>query len=133
MFFVKYMLLVMGVGMFVVAAAIVANDLWMKGRSLAQLFTADFADAYETQRVLLEMRYETLGEVVSAIKRATMDNQDEFRDLIDGLYRTSFVELQGDGFRVRIPLWFYRDLGILEDEIALDRRHIDDLVELRPG
>lgn len=40
--------------------------------------------AYETQRVLLEMRYETLGEVVNGIKRATMDNQDDFRDLIDG-------------------------------------------------
>ncbi len=29
MLFIKYMLLVVGVGMFVVAAAIVANDLWL--------------------------------------------------------------------------------------------------------
>jgi hypothetical protein len=32
MFFVRYMLLVMGVGMFVVAGAVVANDLWMVRR-----------------------------------------------------------------------------------------------------
>ncbi len=50
-----------------------------------------------------------------------------FRDLIDGLYRTSFVELRGDGFQVRIPLWFYRDLGILEDEIALGADGLRDL------
>ncbi|MCX6561053.1 MAG: AMP-binding protein [Candidatus Aminicenantes bacterium] len=36
---------------------------------------------------------------------------------IEALYRKSFVELEYHGWRVRIPHWFYRDLGVLEDEI----------------
>ena len=41
--------------------------------------------AYETQRVMLEMRYETIGEALVAIREALMGNlDDEFRQLIDG-------------------------------------------------
>lgn len=41
-----------------------------------------------------------------------------FEAQIEGLYRTNFVELGAGGLRLRIPHWFYRDLGILEDDIS---------------
>lgn len=41
--------------------------------------------AYETQRLVLAMRYETIGEVLVAIKKALAANlDDEFRQFIDG-------------------------------------------------
>ncbi|MBP7127179.1 hypothetical protein KBD49_12520 [Myxococcota bacterium] len=41
--------------------------------------------AYETQRLVLEMRHETIGEVLVAIKEALAGNlDDEFRQFIDG-------------------------------------------------
>jgi len=43
--------------------------------------------------------------------------EENFRDVIRGLYRRSFVELEVNGLRVRIPRWFFRDLGILETDI----------------
>lgn len=36
---------------------------------------------------------------------------------IEELYRRTDVDLERDGVRVRIPHWFFRDLGVLEDEI----------------
>ncbi len=36
---------------------------------------------------------------------------------IEDLYRRNDVELEREGVRVRIPYWFFRDLGVLEDEI----------------
>ena len=42
----------------------------------------------------------------------------DFETQIEALYRTNFVELVKGGLHVRIPLWFYRDLGILEDDIT---------------
>lgn len=50
-----------------------------------------------------------------------------FASAIEALYRRRAVELPGDGLLVRIPLWFFRDLGILEDEIARDREGLRDL------
>ncbi|HOW86295.1 MAG TPA: AMP-binding protein [Candidatus Aminicenantes bacterium] len=53
-----------------------------------------------------------------------------FAPVIDGLYRRRAVDLAGPGLRVRIPLWFFRDLGILEDEIV---REPDGLKDLNRG
>jgi long-subunit acyl-CoA synthetase (AMP-forming) len=50
-----------------------------------------------------------------------------FETAIDGLYRRRAVDLAGPGLSVRIPLWFFRDLGILEDEIVRDRDGLRDL------
>lgn len=44
--------------------------------------------------------------------------QENFADVIDELYEREFVEILRDGTRVRMPRWFFRDLGILESEIV---------------
>ena len=43
---------------------------------------------------------------------------EHFAEPIEQLYRQDFVELVSKGYRVRIPRWFYRDLGILETAIV---------------
>jgi long-subunit acyl-CoA synthetase (AMP-forming) len=43
--------------------------------------------------------------------------QEHFAETIERLYQKSFVELEHAGLRVRIPRWFYRDLGVLETAI----------------
>lgn len=40
--------------------------------------------AYESQMKALEMRYETIGEVLVAIKRGMIENDDDFREFMDG-------------------------------------------------
>jgi long-subunit acyl-CoA synthetase (AMP-forming) len=50
-----------------------------------------------------------------------------FASEIDGLYRRRSVDLPGPGVLVRIPLWFFRDLGILDDEIVRDRGGLRDV------
>lgn len=42
----------------------------------------------------------------------------DFETQIEGLYRTNFIEIEAGGLRVRVPHWFYRDLGILEDDLS---------------
>lgn len=44
--------------------------------------------------------------------------EENFQDVIRGLYRTNYVELEVNGLKVRIPRWFFRDLGILETDIV---------------
>jgi hypothetical protein len=47
--------------------------------------------------------------------------EENFRDIIENLYVQDHVDLEVKDLRVRIPRWFFRDLGILETEIvALD-------------
>jgi long-chain acyl-CoA synthetase len=41
-----------------------------------------------------------------------------FADVIEGLYRSKHVDLEAGPLRVRIPRWFFRDLGILEEDIT---------------
>jgi glycosyltransferase involved in cell wall biosynthesis len=43
-----------------------------------------------------------------------------FHDLVEGFYRSPSVDLDAAGVQVRIPRWFYRDLGIMQDEIVAD-------------
>jgi len=50
-----------------------------------------------------------------------------FRLLIESLYRVNHVEIEYAGLRVRIPLWFYRDLGILEDDILFREDGLHEL------
>lgn len=44
--------------------------------------------------------------------------QENFRDIIETLYQREFVELEAGEIKVRIPRWFFRDLGILETDIT---------------
>lgn len=46
---------------------------------------------------------------------------------IEDLYRRRNVDLTGPGILIRIPLWFFRDLGILDDEIVRDRGGLRDV------
>ncbi len=54
--------------------------------------------------------------------------EENFRETIQSLYERDYVELQVTGLRVRIPRWFFRDLGILEPEIVA---HADGLLNRR--
>ena len=53
--------------------------------------------------------------------------EKNFEPLVESLYRVNHVELESGGLRVRIPLWFYRDLGILEDDILFREDGLHDL------
>jgi long-subunit acyl-CoA synthetase (AMP-forming)/GNAT superfamily N-acetyltransferase len=44
--------------------------------------------------------------------------RENFSEVIEELYRRDFVELELGRLRVRIPRWFFRDLGILEPDIV---------------
>ncbi|MGW8266592.1 MAG: AMP-binding protein, partial [Longimicrobiales bacterium] len=44
--------------------------------------------------------------------------QENFAETIEELYRRDFVDLPIGEFQVRIPRWFFRDLGILEPDIV---------------
>jgi len=52
---------------------------------------------------------------------------ESFAAEIEELYRLRSVDLPGPGLLVRIPLWFFRDLGILDDEIVRDRAGLRDV------
>jgi long-chain acyl-CoA synthetase len=47
--------------------------------------------------------------------------EQNFAGIIQDLYGRDFVEFQVDSFRVKIPRWFFRDLGILEDDIFVHK------------
>jgi len=51
----------------------------------------------------------------------------DFAASIEELYRANYVDLAKDGLRVRLPLWFFRDLGILHDELVLEEDGLRDL------
>ncbi|MCX6243209.1 MAG: AMP-binding protein [Bacteroidetes bacterium] len=43
--------------------------------------------------------------------------EKNFLDLIETLYISNVVTIKAEGFTIRIPRWFFRDLGILENDI----------------
>jgi long-chain acyl-CoA synthetase len=59
-----------------------------------------------------------LGEITAKGSYNRKRIELDFEAQIEGLYRTSFNEFLKDGLRVRVPLWFYRDLGILEEDLS---------------
>ncbi|MFH1680569.1 MAG: GNAT family N-acetyltransferase [Candidatus Eisenbacteria bacterium] len=58
------------------------------------------------------------GELTAkrSFKRKAIESN--FAGVIQELYRSDSVLLEARGVRVRIPRWFYRDLGILETDIV---------------
>jgi len=50
-----------------------------------------------------------------SFKRKTIERN--FAAVIAALYRSSFTSLSVGEFEVRIPRWFFRDLGVLEDSV----------------
>lgn len=61
-----------------------------------------------------------------------------FADVIAGLYRSGSRALHVGNYEVRVPRWFYRDLGLLDDALrvepgALVNRHDGRRLEIAPG
>jgi len=67
------------------------------------------------------------GELTAKGSYVRRTIEQNFEARIEDLYRAGFVDLYRGGLRVRIPLWFYRDLGILEDEIVFEERGLRDV------
>ncbi len=66
--------------------------------------------------------------------------ETSFRPVIEGLYRNRVVTLEGGGLTVEIPRWLFRDLGLLEGDLALEagrlvdrRRGLWAALAARPG
>jgi long-chain acyl-CoA synthetase len=51
--------------------------------------------------------------------------ENNFTDLIESLYKTNHVRLRHEDMIIVIPRWFYRDLGILENDIALTKNGVE--------
>lgn len=47
--------------------------------------------------------------------------EKNFADLINSMYEKNYIELQTDDFKLRIPTWFLRELGILSRDIELTK------------
>ena len=52
--------------------------------------------------------------------------EQSFAGVIDGLYQRPWVEIPLDDIRLRIPRWFFRDLGILEDDLRAEEGGLSD-------
>jgi long-chain acyl-CoA synthetase len=52
--------------------------------------------------------------------------EDHFHETISDLYRGHFVHLKAGELLVRIPNWFFRDLGILENDIVASREGLSN-------
>lgn len=50
--------------------------------------------------------------------------ENNFKKTIGELYQTNVQLLVVGEYQIRIPRWFYRDLGILEDAIEMDGHHL---------
>ena len=59
--------------------------------------------------------------------------EQHFAEVIESLYQSNHVDFDVAGLKVRVPRWFFRDLAVLEDDIApfrgglRNRRHEVDL------
>jgi long-chain acyl-CoA synthetase len=61
-----------------------------------------------------------------------------FSPAIEALYRSKHVDLEAGPLRIRVPRWFFRDLGILEEDIvardgALEDRRRGRSLRVAPG
>jgi long-chain acyl-CoA synthetase len=53
--------------------------------------------------------------------------EENFSAVIEELYRSKHVELAVEDLRIRIPRWFFRDLGVLEDDIVAGTDSVENL------
>jgi len=52
--------------------------------------------------------------------------ENNFKELIDSLYKTNHVRLRFKDIIIVVPRWFYRDLGILENDIILRENGVEN-------
>ncbi|AFH50377.1 AMP-forming long-chain acyl-CoA synthetase [Ignavibacterium album JCM 16511] len=50
--------------------------------------------------------------------------EKNFSGLINSMYEKNYIELRGENFRIRIPSWFLREVGILSRDIHLNENRI---------
>ncbi len=89
-----------------------------------QIVTAVNEDLASYERVvnfaILDRDFEVaLGELTAKGSYRRRAIEQHFARIIDDLYRKMETELEVSGLRVRIPRWFFRDLGVVEDDILV--------------
>ena len=109
------------------------SDMENRNEYFHQIITAANKDLSPYERVInfavLERSFELeKGELTpkgSFNRKAIVKN---FQDEIKNLYRSNFVLLKDKDLKVSIPRWFFRDLGILENDIVLTRKGLQNKV-----
>ncbi len=93
---------------------------------LHQIVAAANADLAPYERVVnfevLERDFELARRELTAkgsYRRKVIE--EDFREVIEKLYKGNYVELECGELLVRIPRWFFRDLGLLESDIVVAR------------
>ena len=96
-----------------------------------RIVTAANADLAPSERIvnfaLLDRDFEAArGELTpkGSLNRKAIERS--FGREIEDLYRKNHIELVRGAVRVRIPLWLFRDLGILDDGISYDGSALRD-------
>jgi long-subunit acyl-CoA synthetase (AMP-forming)/predicted GNAT family acetyltransferase len=91
---------------------------------LHQIVASANADLASFERVVnfavLERDFDVAHSELTAkgsYRRRTIE--ENFRAVIESLYRGNYVELQCGYLRVRIPRWLFRDLSLLENDILM--------------
>ncbi len=79
---------------------------------------------------LLERDFDPARELTPKGSYRRKEIERAFGPVIESLYRSDVVELRLGAWRVRIPRWFYRDLGLLDTDIVTDEA---GLLERRSG
>ncbi len=96
-----------------------------------QIVMAANADAAPYERVinftLIDRHFSSeLGELTpkGSFNRKTIEKN--FLPVIESLYISNVVTISIDDFNIRIPRWFFRDLGILENDIVYENGRLFD-------
>jgi len=89
-----------------------------------QIVTAVNEDLASYERIvnfaILERDFEvSMGELTAKASYRRRAIEQHFARIIDDLYRKMEIELEVSDLRVRIPRWFFRDLGVVEDDIVV--------------
>lgn len=96
-----------------------------------QIVMAANADAAPYERVInftfLDRDFSAeMGELTpkGSFNRKTIEKN--FGDVIENLYISNVVTIKAKGFSIQIPRWFFRDLGILENDILFEEGRLFD-------
>ncbi|MFP4543118.1 MAG: GNAT family N-acetyltransferase [Candidatus Kapaibacterium sp.] len=94
-----------------------------------QIVTAANEELANYERVInftvLERDFQLLkGELTPKGSYNRKKIEQNFSEIIEGLYKSNVVELRHGPLLLKIPRWIYRDLGILESDIILKKNGI---------
>jgi len=102
----------------------ISTDINNKEEYFHQIITAANKDLAPYERVInfallnrdFDIAHEELTPKGSFNRKKIEKN---FKTEIANLYKSKFIELSNKVLKIKIPLWFFRDLGILENDIKL--------------